>query len=437
MKRLKHVLRWVEIVLAATVAMALIVNTWLVWRSGARLERQLAAIRQVGDPTSLADLKPDALLAAENAATYLHQADPDVSTIHEAMEKLPGVFPQPDTLPQPVTASASHEVKRILQSHPKAIPLLEQAAACRNNDSQLDYALPPLASLTQFLSVTERYAAYVRVLLYGRAMPLLAEGKRDDAVRTIVQTLRLARQVDHNPLLMAYMPMIRVRGRAMDCADAALQAGPLSKQVRDALDAELAIEDRMDGYVWAVRSQRAAFLDEFETIPHRQDWFISRVIWNRQESDCLDALALDLSIALDSRPYRDMARLIAERPRLAWGVGGGMLPEIRVSLLPVAQLRAKIRALRVLNSLQAHLAADGKESPRLSELGLPADAITDPFTGEPLHVKKHAQGWLIYSVGENYQDDGGASNAPHDDIRAGPLPPAGRPPETVSIRSFR
>ena len=114
-----------------------------------------------------------------------------------------------------------------------------------------------------------------------------------------------------------------------------------------------------------------------------------------------------------------------------------MLPEIKLSQLPVARLRAKIRVLRVLNAAQARLPADGGDAPRLRELGLPAEATTDPFTGEPLHVKKLPKGWLIYSVGANFQDDGGSSSTPHDDISAGSPSPAGNRAETVSSRQFR
>jgi hypothetical protein len=437
MKRLKQMLRWVEIVLAATVASVLIVNAWLVWRSDTLLERQLAAIRQVGDPTSMADLAPQAIPAGENAATYLRQAHTEISAVYRAMVRVRGVFPQSERLPHPGAASVRQALKRILEAHPNAMPLLEQAAACRECDWQLDYTLPPFESSTQSAKVASYYAVYTRVLLYGRAIPLLTEGKGDEAVRTIVQSLQLVRQTDRNPSLIAYMVAVRDRGIAMECANVALRVGPVSQQVRDALDAELAIQDRMDGYVWAIRSQRASFLDEFETIPHRQDWFINRVIYNQQESDCLESLAFDLARTLDSRPYRDAKRLIDETPRKAWGVGGGMLPEIKLSQLPVARLRAKIRVLRVLNAAQAHLPADGAEVPRLSELGLPAEATTDPFTGEPLHVKKRAKGWLIYSVGENFQDDGGSSNTPHDDISAGALSSAGNAAETVSSRHVR
>ena len=73
----------------------------------------------------------------------------------------------------------------------------------------------------------------------------------------------------------------------------------------------------------------------------------------------------------------------------------------------VVRLQALIRCLRVLNALQAHAPWGGNEIPKLTELGLPVETTTDPFSGEPLHAKKLPQGWLVYSVGPNLQDDGG------------------------------
>ena len=84
----------------------------------------------------------------------------------------------------------------------------------------------------------------------------------------------------------------------------------------------------------------------------------------------------------------------------------------------------------MLNALQTHVPAGSNEVPKLTELGLPAETITDPFTGEPLHVKKTPQGWLVYSVGPNFQDDGGKLDDPtNGDIGVGPPPPAAKPAE--------
>ena len=70
--------------------------------------------------------------------------------------------------------------------------------------------------------------------------------------------------------------------------------------------------------------------------------------------------------------------------------------------------RALLRCLRVLNALQGRLETTGAETAALSELGLPTEITLDPFTGQPLQVKKTDRGWLIYSVGRDLKDDGGS-----------------------------
>jgi hypothetical protein len=45
----------------------------------------------------------------------------------------------------------------------------------------------------------------------------------------------------------------------------------------------------------------------------------------------------------------------------------------------------------------------------------------DPFTDEPLHVKKTPRGWLVYSVGPDFKDDGGKLDG-RSDIGVGPTP---------------
>ena len=53
-----------------------------------------------------------------------------------------------------------------------------------------------------------------RVLRY-RATLLVAEGNRDEAVRTALLIFRLARHFDHNPMIVGYLVAIAVRGCAI------------------------------------------------------------------------------------------------------------------------------------------------------------------------------------------------------------------------------
>ena len=51
-----------------------------------------------------------------------------------------------------------------------------------------------------------------------------------------------------------------------------LQAGPVSPSARQALDAELALHDTMEGYNWALRSERSFSLSSVREFPGSGFW---------------------------------------------------------------------------------------------------------------------------------------------------------------------
>ena len=258
-----------------------------------------------------------------------------------------------------------------------------------------------------------------RVLHY-RATLLAAEGKRDEAVRTALLIFRLARHFEHNPTIVSYLVSIAVRGIAIDSANDALQTGPVSKEVRDSLDAELSIQQPMTGFAWALKSERTYVVEASSGIPAPNSWFIVRGVCNMQRSACLELFPTCIALAGDPRPYCQIEQTLddkGKKPILA----SLMLPGLKAAYESVTRAKALIRSLRVLNALQAHVAAGSDAAPKLTDLGLPAETTTDPYNGEPLHVKKTPQGWLVYSVGRNLRDDGGKLDDPHDgDIGVGP-----------------
>ena len=426
MKRFKKILKWTGIVLGGLVAIGLIANALFVWITDSRLERQLAAIRAAGDPVTLADLARPPIPPETNAATYLRRAEADVAAISDETQPVRYVSAYPGFLMLPEDQKI---VKVSLAAHPHVVPLLEQAAACPDYDAQLDYTLPFAEFIDKLLDVLNKSRSAARVLHY-RAMVLVAEGDRDEAVRTALPIFRLARHFDRNPAIVSYLVAIAVRGVAIDSVNAALQTGPVSKEVRDALDAELAVQQRMEGVVWALKSERAYMLESFRNGGRMNDfWLIGRGVSNLQESECLELFPRLIAEGNDPRPYSQVEQSIeAEKEKSV--VAGLLFPVLKAANRSVARAKALIRSLRVLNALQTHAPAAGDAVPEPTELGLPAEAITDPFNGEPLHVKRTAQGWLVYSVGPNLQDDGGkVDDQTNGDVGVGPPPPVDKPAE--------
>ena len=128
-------------------------------------------------------------------------------------------------------------------------------------------------------------------------------------------------------------------------------------------------------------------------------------------------------------PYRDAEQKLDGNESM---ITEPFLPGLKGAYRLVARTRAEIRALRVLNALQSHVSAGSNEVPKLNELGLPAETITDPFTGEPLHVKKTPRGWLVYSVGSNFKDDGGKLDD-YSDVGVGPQPLSAQSVENCTL----
>src|SRR5262249_40051297 len=124
-------------------------------------------------------------------------------------------------------------------------------------------------------------------------------------------------------------------------------------------------------------------------------------------------------IALCDRPYAEVAAAFRRyqqqqgKPALT----NLVIPALAKGRDSTERVRALMRCLRVLNALQRAGAVQAK----LTGLGLPAEATTDPFTDSPLQVKKVSGDWLIYSVGVNLTDDGGDLEE-NKDVGVGPLP---------------
>src|SRR4029077_15561730 len=119
-----------------------------------------------------------------------------------------------------------------------------------------------------------------------------------------------------------------------------------------------------------------------------------------------------VDIQSDYEKFRDEAK--SWRHRVSSLVGPA-LEKVHVANL---RSRALIRSLRVLNALQQQPDA-AMAQPDLAKLGLPAEAIIDPFTGSPLLLRKVGNEWIIYSTGADLADNGGQI-AEFKDIGIGP-----------------
>jgi hypothetical protein len=420
MKHLRSILKWIGIAAGAAIAILLMVNSYFVWIPGTELERRLVALREAGDPIQLADLAREPIPPEKNADVFLRRAADDLDAIQK---ELLAIYPKNGYPPETVAPADQERLEKVFAAYPKVMPLLEQAADCLDYDPQLDCTLPTTQFLESYFKRPEKHRLLNRILR-TRSAWLLSKGRAEDAFATQLVSLRLTRHWRREPLMIGYLVTVACELGAMEGVNRVLQAGPVSPSARQALDAELALHDTMDGHNWALRSERAFSLSSFREFPITNFWLTRGFGYDAM----LRLLELyDQYLEKSSRPY---AKVVSENSA-ATRPSASLVNPFRnlVTLLnpsidairdPAERTRALSRSLRVLNAIQARVPSGGDQVPKLTDLGLAEQATIDPYNSEPLHVKKLPEGWLVYSVGRNLVDDGGILDYKND-LGAGPI----------------
>lgn len=387
-------------------------NTCYVWSTGTRLERRLAALRSAGEPVQIADLAREPIPPESNADTFLRRADDDLDAIQKELMALYPKTVFPTGKPSPADRD---RLEKLFAAYPKVMPLLEQAAACPDYDPQIDVTQPPSQLVGSFMDRVSKHRTLARVLRAHTALRL-SQGRPDDALAAQLLTLRLARKWRADPVLIGYLVTVACESVAMEGANQVLQTGPVSASTRQALDAELALHDNLDGLRWALRSERAFSLSTLRELFGSVFW-PPRVFTNDVMLRILDLF--DHHLQGTSRPYSEAVsrNYVDSSPGGVPNPFRALVTLLEPSLVSTRQAaersRALFRSLRVLNALQARAGGDD-HTPDLATLGLPPEATVDPFNGEPLHVKKLPEGWMVYSVGSDGVDDGGTLDGKTD-----------------------
>jgi hypothetical protein len=416
-KRPRGILKIAAIGLVLFLAVALVGNAVLIWILGSPLKERLAAIRNAGEPVTLADLARPVPPPEQNAAVVLRRAHDDVKALAKELNRIDA------SSTEQAGSNGSAEQKAIraaLDAHPRVLPLLEQAAACPDYNPELPYATGPQTLQNSLLTDLQEFRNYANILR-AQASALRAQGKRDEALHTCLVSFRLTHHLEREPLLIPYLVVAACRSVAIGEVNATLRAGPVSDGLRRELDQELVASGKVHGYLQALKGERAYGLSSFgTTIP--VNW-LNRAYWDNEQCRLIDLFNEQMDLVTE--PY---AAVKASETK--WIKQLGSFHPLVTLEVPVViktreamdRVRAQLRCLRILNALQQHGPWQDKQ-PKLSELGLPPEAITDPFDGSLIKLKQVNGEWLIYCVGPSLQDHGGQVGSSMG-IGLGPLPAA-------------
>jgi hypothetical protein len=424
--------RWLKLTGLTTLAIVGLGLIWFAvanWRASTRLNAKLAEVEARGVPLSLVELSRTPPPPDQNAATYLDRAAAQLNAIEGIMSTAEEQLSYADQyrfqlqrMPPPALLAALHQA---FAENAEAIPLLFKAAAAPDYDPQLNYDQPQHAFLEEYLNNSQEVRRPIRVLSYYVTM-CLNDGKQAEALDACIAMFQLIRHFDRRPLLTGFLVNLAVRGVAVHAANSVLRAGPLPPEGRSRLEAELAHPvPRLQS---AIESERAYGMGEFRELPIAGSAYLRTPMGKRDMADYLELLD-----GIEKRAQSPYSEVHAWIDSLQLGtLAQLMVPAVQASYEAETRLTAQLRCLQILNVLTQRVSDNPDSSANLTDLGLPADATTDPYNGKPLIVRHEPNGWLIYSVGQNGQDDGGRI---HDSAPGGYLDVGLGPPVAPSVGS--
>jgi hypothetical protein len=224
--------------------------------------------------------------------------------------------------------------------------------------------------------------------------------------------LRLARLYESQPTIVPFLVGIAMRNLSAPHIYDALAAGPVSAELHAALDDELALADTPQKLAHALKIERAV----------SADWANEHLLWKpllpaacrsiliSEQLGMLDEI--DAHLQLAEMPWHEARTRFAPPesvvpPSKHGKLADSLLPGLHAWFHANARTVAIMRSLRIYNALRQFAEKHSREATGLEELDLPAAATIDPYSGEPLKLKRIDDGWMVYSVMDNGVDDSG------------------------------
>jgi hypothetical protein len=415
-------LKRLAMIIGIVVALVLIANGFMAWRTERQLQGRMAAIRAAGDPASISDLAPAPVPANENAAVVL---DRIASRLDEFSKEyaawtdaaLGKDYDQRSDRGEPATKEQIASIRAIVDKYQDIAAALAAAAKCDQYASTADYTADYQKFLDDGLkNQVGRIRTAARFLNWS-AEASIAAGQHERAVEQGIELMRLARHYDAEPLLVNYLVSIAVRGHGCQILYDGLAAGPVSPELHAAVEKELALHDNSARIVHALKTDRAysaSVASQTVTGPEMKEVnapFGGLVYWpmKRQFVGAMDYLDTQLALVAQSWPHvnSQVGRQGAPDETGLGIMADLLLPALQASYEAESRIVGVMRSLRIFNALAEFAEKNGREASGLDELKLPPAMTIDPYSRKPLKLKHTDAGWIVYSVMRNGVDDGG------------------------------
>ena len=369
--------------------------------------------------------KPARLSVASNATDRSKFSPPP----RTRRDQLPVVgFAKLPSRTEPLPAEMRQLVAEYLSDNAEALRLLHQAPAmksCRypidlnKGEATLLIHLNPLRQASRLLSL--------------EAMEQTEEQRPQQAVESVITSLSVSRSLNQEPVLISYLVHIACQGISLESLQRILNRMPLTDAQLAKLSVAIEESENQQALTRAFVGERCIGDDIFdslrsENVPMDQmvsflgesPWWC-HLFWLYRTTGLLE---LDERCYLDIMeekvkatqlpPPEDMAAAsaIADKENHlshCHVLSRMLLPALDGAMIKAGRCDAMIRDTQTAIAVERYRLANGTLPKQLSNL-IPAFLPTvpsDPFDGKPLRYKTLEKGYVVYSVGEDREDNGG------------------------------
>jgi len=404
-----------------------------------KLKKQLEVLRSWGYPVTLEELDrsyniPDD--AANAADAYLNAFSNYVEWDKEALKALPifGKAPLPART-QPLDASTRKLVEKFLSDNEKLLSLLHEAASIEHCRYPIDFT-QELDQAAPWLKELQASARLLRLDVFIQC----DNHNPEKALESIRTSLSLSRSVG-TPLLIHRLVRNSVQSRTYLSIERILNRTQLTEEQLMRLSAWIEESDIDEGYRRALVGEQCLGLNTFQA-PIRDivnqtesgKGFLliltPRKILGLLDRDTMEYINImqDYIDTVELPHYKRLTAFDSIQKAVYNGKRGSMLTRM---LMPafgrIMQIEnrhlAHLRATQTALAIERYRLAEGYLPESLEKL-VPAYmefVPKDPFDGRNLSYFTRENGFVVYSVGYDLTDDGGAERGRRDQ-RGKPLP---------------
>ncbi len=390
------------------------------------LQAELDKIKVAGEPMTLEEIIPPEVPDEENAALLYQRAFEELSW-SEGDVNILGNLGRSIAEPPRSEAPSMATIERIVANNTTALALLENAAKRPECRFPVDWSAG-MAAQTPHLAELRLCA----LLLAAQTALQMERGEASEALHTIETGLSMCEAIRDEPNLISQLARYAITSILLRPLRVALDEKVSTRACRGLFD-YLAGMEFMQSLVRTLWAERVVGDGVFDVL--RQDPERAMEEWPRPgggSGSGIYAAPLGHTILnVDEVMYlRLMARKIAAAEKSSWDsreelaeidrrVEALSFPHIvTASLLPIYarstatrdRAIARVGLAQVALVLKAYKNEKGEYPESLAQLPEViewADLPEDPFSGQDFIYRREGEGFLIYSIGADLEDDGG------------------------------